>query len=68
MMHKIPIGSITYAIKARDILRKSGYKASIERKTAEYKSGCGYAVVFEGDGQKAKELITSAGIKSGEII
>lgn len=61
--HKIIIGSITYAIKAKDVLNNNGYKAHIERKTSEYKSGCGYAVLFDGDLEKAEELLRKSQVK-----
>ena len=66
--HKFVIGSITYAIRAKDILKNNGFKAHIERKTSEYKSGCGYAVVFEGDQRKAEEILRSAEIKITKTI
>ena len=61
-------GSITYAIKGRDILRGAGYKASIERKTSEASgSGCGYSVIFEGDIKKAEAILKKAGVKMLKI-
>ena len=66
--HKFVIGSITYAIRAKDILKNNGYKARVERKTSEYKSGCGYAVVFEGDLKKAEEILKNADIKITKTI
>ncbi|MCQ2455549.1 MAG: DUF3343 domain-containing protein [Clostridia bacterium] len=63
MEHKIVIGSITYALKAKDILNGNGYKAHIERKTSEYKNGCGYAVKFDGDVIRAKEILLNSNVK-----
>lgn len=63
MEHKIITGSITYAIKGRDILKREGYRAGIERKVSEYKTGCGYAIVFEGDLLKAEEILKKSGVK-----
>lgn len=64
----ISVGSITYAIKGRDLLRKSAIRAFIERKTNKNGSvGCGYVIVAEGNRDKISELLTSSGIKISEI-
>lgn len=61
-------GSITYAIKGRDILRRYGYKAKIERRSAGLGSnGCGYNIVTEGDLKGAESILREAGIKILEI-
>lgn len=65
--NKLSIGSVTYALKGRDILRKHGFKVYIERKPSEYKSGCGYALKFNGDMKKAQEILNRFGIKNKEI-
>ena len=42
----ISTGTITHAIKGRDILKKQGIKAEIERmKHGAEKYGCGYAII-----------------------
>ena len=62
--YAITTGTVTYAIKGRDLLRKNGFKTKIERRTTELSSaGCGYSVVFEGDLQKAEKLLNEAGVK-----
>ncbi len=68
MEHKIITGSITHATRGRDILRTKGYKANIERKVSENKSGCGYAVVFDGDLEKALDLFRKADVKILKVI
>ncbi len=62
-MTKFNTGSITYAIKGRDLLRKKGFKARIEKITSGKGGGCGYTIVAEGDGAVAGELLRKAGIK-----
>ena len=64
---KIATGTVTYAIKGKDLLRKKGYKASIERKSGEKIQGCGYAIIFEGDIENATKLLGDSGIKILEI-
>lgn len=66
--HIISVGSVTYAIKGRDLLRKSGIRAYIERKTNTNGSvGCGYVIIAEGNREKVIGILTDAGIKISEI-
>ncbi len=62
----INTGSITGALKGRDILRKNGFKSRVE-KQASNKSGCVYAIFFTGNLQKAEEILRNNGIKILEI-
>lgn len=60
----ISVGTITYAIKGRDLLRDLGFKANITRKTgASGAAGCGYSIRIEGDLDKAMDALIKAGIK-----
>lgn len=60
----ITTGTVTYAIKGRDVLRRNGYTAKIERKNSlSGSAGCGYTVVTSGEKQKILELLNNAGIK-----
>ncbi len=62
--HVISAGSITYAIKGRDALRKTGYDAYIERKTNNTGSnGCGYVIIVEGSTQRIMNILKNAGVK-----
>lgn len=63
----ISTGTVTYAIKGRDILRRNGYKTGVERSSGPGRIGCGYGVAFTGDLPKAEKLLRSAGIKILEI-
>jgi len=64
----ITTGTVTYAIKARDILRKNGFKAATERITSGAGSaGCGYAVIINENLDKAVDLLKKNGIKILEI-
>ncbi len=61
-------GTITYAIKGRDVLRRHGYKAHIEKITDSTQNvGCGYTVVFDGNIVKAQEILRNAGVKILQI-
>ena len=60
----ISVGSITYAIKGRDLLRKQGIKAYVERKTnITGNAGCGYVIVAYGNKKKITESLVNSGIK-----
>ena len=66
--HIISVSSITYAIKGRDLLRKQGIKAYIERKTNQNgNAGCGYVIVAEGNRQKITGALMNSGDKILEI-
>ena len=61
-------GTITYAIKGRDILRRYGYRAHIEKITDTSQNvGCGYTVVFKGDIVRAQEILRNAGVRILQI-
>ena len=60
----IMVSSITYAIKGRDILKRHGYNAYIEKTPAGLDSaGCGYSIFINGDLNRAEEILNSSGIK-----
>lgn len=57
-------GTITYAIRGRDILRKAGYKASIERNLKTNKRyGCGYGIAAFGDVNEIVRILNENSIK-----
>lgn len=59
----IELTSITYAIKARDLLRKNRLSARVEKSTGKIKRGCAYSVVVDNDCQKATNILETAGIR-----
>ena len=62
------VGSITYAIKGKDLLNKMGYKASIERiPRRSVDVGCSYGIGIDGDEYYAKIQLESSGIRVLEI-
>lgn len=63
----IQVGTVTYAIKGRDLLRKKGFKVKIERKTDEKTYGCGYAISLMGDKSEAVKLLRDNGVKILDI-
>lgn len=62
--YAITIGTVTQAIKARDILRKNGFKVSVKKANLPLDNyGCVYSVILEANNiSSAKELLLKAGI------
>ena len=68
MKHVIVTGTVTYAIRGRDILRKNGFKASVERNSSGLgRLGCGYGILVFGDITKAIELLKQNNVKIIEV-
>lgn len=65
--YSIATGTVTAAIRCRDLLRKNGFKAYIERNTGKDRIGCGYTVSVSGNLRKIKEIINKSGIKIYDI-
>ena len=64
----IKTGTVTYAIKGKDVLKRNGISAKVERITNVKEAlGCGYAIVIEDDITKAETLLKNAGVKILEI-
>lgn len=53
---RIAMTSITYAMKAKEILDMLGYRCEVERMPKNVGSGCGYSIVVADD----PEVIVSA--------
>lgn len=66
--HIIVTGTVTYAIKGRDILRNKGFRVSIERNsTGLSRYGCGYAIVVDGNIEEATGILKKHGVKILDI-
>lgn len=66
--HIFSVLSVTYAIKGRDVLRKQGIKAYIERKTnLNGNVGCGYVIIAEGNKYKILQALNGSNIKILEV-
>lgn len=64
MKNIIVTGTVTYAIRGRDILRNNGIKASVERNTSGLGIyGCGYGIVVYGNIDKAIGILNKNSIK-----
>ena len=64
MKHMIVTGTITYAMRGRDKLRKNDFKATVERNsTGLGRLGCGYGIAVYGELENAIEILRDNGIK-----
>ena len=61
--HLFATGTVTHAVRGRDLLRKSGIQAHVERSFSADRIGCGYGIVAIGNRQNIAEILNSAGIK-----
>lgn len=62
-MYSLAVGSVTTAMKGKDILQKNGISSSIQRYSGEKQIGCGYAIVVKKDADRCVGILRSAGIK-----
>lgn len=65
--YAIQTGTVTYAIKGREILRKKGFKVKIERITDTKAYGCGYAIILDGNLAQAENILRENGVKILDI-
>ena len=60
----IRVGSLTYAMKGRDLLQKNGYKAYLTRNpNPEPDDGCGYLIYVSNIDKFCFSVLKSNGIK-----
>lgn len=59
----IKVGSVTYAMKGRDILQKNGYKAYLTRNPQpSLDEGCGYVIYVNNMDDKCLKILKNNGI------
>ncbi|MBQ1187009.1 MAG: DUF3343 domain-containing protein [Clostridia bacterium] len=64
MKNIIVTGTVTYAIRGRDLLRNNGISATVERNSSGLgRYGCGYGIVIRSDVDKALEILNRNSIK-----
>lgn len=66
--YSIITGTITYAIRGRDILRQKGFAANMEKTKQNLTHGCGYSITVSGDINKIEAILKNAGVKILEIV
>lgn len=55
--YTIALSSITFAIKAQNLLKYEGIKTEVIRTPKNLASGCGYSIVLYGSVEKALEVL-----------
>ena len=67
--YEIMVGTVTYALKGRDILRNKGFKAYIERRSNNIgKYGCGYSIVIKDEADRAVSILSENGINVMNVL
>ena len=65
----IKVGSLTYAMKGRDLLQKNSYKAYLTRNpNPEAEEGCGYVIYVSNIDNRCFSVLKSAGIKIKGVV
>ncbi len=60
----IKVGSVTYAMKGRDLLQKHGYKAYLTRNPhPEDDEGCGYVIYINNIDKRCFNILKRNGIQ-----
>ena len=64
----IKVGSVTYAMKAKNILQQYGMRAKVIKTVSTKKNeGCGYSFSVENPKQNVAELLRREGITVSEM-
>lgn len=58
----IALTSITYAVKAKNLLNNTGYYCEIERTPKGLAKGCGYSIIVKDDINLILSILASEGI------
>lgn len=57
------VGSVTNAMRGRELLAQNGIRAYVGRAEANETNGCGYTLTVTGDHDRALRLLKTAGIR-----
>lgn len=65
---RIKVGSVTYAMKAKDVLRQYGLRVQIIKTAKPMKNeGCGYALVVPATDLNVVDILRRAGVEALEV-
>ena len=59
----ILVGSVTYAMKGRDLLMRRGFRVYMERVPKSRETGCGYALYVPVRTDEAERFLREAGVR-----
>ncbi len=68
MKYLISMTSITYAIKAQNLLNSKGYRCDVVSTPKNVGTGCGYSISVREDPKLIVRILNENGIKYKEII
>ncbi len=57
------LSSVTYAIKAQAVLKRSGIQSEVIKTPKDMAKGCGYSIRVSGDYQRARDILSQEGIE-----
>ena len=64
MQTLLTVHSLTYAQKGQRLLDRHWIRSSLRRTPEQYAArGCSYGLIVQGDGEKARRVLESAGIR-----
>lgn len=63
----IAVTSITYGIKAQNLLNNKGFSCDIQRTPKNFSTGCGYSIRVTGAKEAILQLLKDHGIKVVDI-
>ncbi len=62
--HYIHVGSVTNAMRGKQLLEKKGVRSFLHRSTARGEGeGCGYSLLISGDAQQAVKILQNGGVR-----
>ncbi len=65
----IKVGSVTFAMKGRDLLIKNGYKAYLARNPhPDSGEGCGYVIYVNNMDSRCLKILHSGGVKTYGVV
>lgn len=59
----IHVGSITNAMRGKQLLEKQGLRAFLHRSSAQEREGCGYSLLVSDDSGRAVGILKSGGVR-----
>ncbi len=58
------VSSVTYAMKAKNLLNGLGYYCEVERQNKNTRTGCGYMIRIRDDPQHIAEILERGGVRT----
>lgn len=59
----LSVGSVTNAMRGKELLSQNGMTAWVGRARPNEQNGCGYTLTVTGDAERARRILTAAGIR-----